>query len=177
MSEIRTLARAVGELRPEDYSDAYRVLELLGLPLDSPVIPLDCETCGGSGEVSEFNEGIDPDDRWKPCPTCGGRPSFVVVDAKAWDAFVEALRENWSYLPGDADSECEAAALRIASALLPGVRDIDLGAIRQRLEQICRGEGAFNRDPLIHAENTIDAMKEEARAALALIADGQEAGE
>lgn len=35
------------------------------------------------------------------------------------------------------------------------------------LEEIAKGEGEFNRDPLIHAENTIDNMKELARAALA----------
>jgi len=27
------------------------------------------------------------------------------------------------------------------------------------LEEAAKGEGAFNRDPIVHAENTIDNMK------------------
>jgi len=34
------------------------------------------------------------------------------------------------------------------------------------LQEIAKGEGPFSRDPLTHAENTIEAMKEIARLAL-----------
>lgn len=34
------------------------------------------------------------------------------------------------------------------------------------LEEIAKGEGAYSRDPLTHAENTIDAMKALASAAI-----------
>lgn len=39
------------------------------------------------------------------------------------------------------------------------------------LREIAKGEGAFNRDPLTHAENTIENMKSIARAALAKARD------
>lgn len=41
------------------------------------------------------------------------------------------------------------------------------GAMREALEEITEGKGAFNRDQLIHASNVIDNMKAIARAALA----------
>ena len=34
------------------------------------------------------------------------------------------------------------------------------------LEEIAKGEGAYNHDPLIHAGNTLDNMKALARAAI-----------
>ena len=34
------------------------------------------------------------------------------------------------------------------------------------LEEIAKGEGAFSRDPLTHAENVIEHAKETARAAI-----------
>jgi hypothetical protein len=37
----------------------------------------------------------------------------------------------------------------------------------EALNEIAKGAGPFNRDPLIHAENTIESMKEIALAALA----------
>jgi len=50
-------------------------------------------------------------------------------------------------------------------------REIDrLGEVNKGLLEACReiakGEGAFNHDQLIHAENTIESMKELARAAI-----------
>lgn len=39
--------------------------------------------------------------------------------------------------------------------------------LREALEEIEKGAGPFSCDPLTHASNTIDAMKEQARAALA----------
>lgn len=39
-------------------------------------------------------------------------------------------------------------------------------AMRKALEEISRGEGIFSRDPLTHAVNTIDSMKQIARDAL-----------
>jgi len=38
--------------------------------------------------------------------------------------------------------------------------------LREALQQIAKGEGAFSRDPLEHAESTIDEAKATARAAL-----------
>ena len=40
-------------------------------------------------------------------------------------------------------------------------------ALVAALETITKGEGAYSRDPLTHASNTIDAMKATAAAALA----------
>ena len=39
-------------------------------------------------------------------------------------------------------------------------------ALVEALREIVKGEGEFSRNPLTHAENTIDNMKEIARAAL-----------
>lgn len=41
--------------------------------------------------------------------------------------------------------------------------------LREALEDIAKGEGAYSRDPFEHACNTIDAMKERARAVLAAL--------
>jgi len=38
--------------------------------------------------------------------------------------------------------------------------------LRQALAEIAKGEGAFSRDPLTHASNTIDNMKRLAEQAL-----------
>lgn len=40
-------------------------------------------------------------------------------------------------------------------------------ALLAALEEIAKGEGAYSRDPLKHAENTIESMKEIARSAIA----------
>lgn len=56
------------------------------------------------------------------------------------------------------------AALAITELL--AARDA-LAALTKALAEIAEGRGAFSRDPLTHAENTIDSMKEIARAALA----------
>jgi hypothetical protein len=40
-------------------------------------------------------------------------------------------------------------------------------AMLAALKEIEKGQGAYNRDPLTHAWNTIDDMKELARAAIA----------
>ena len=45
-------------------------------------------------------------------------------------------------------------------------------ALVAALEEIAKGEGPFSRDPLTHAENIIEAMKEIARAALELAEAG-----
>lgn len=42
------------------------------------------------------------------------------------------------------------------------------------LKEIERGEGAYSRDPLTHAENCIESMKAIARAVLAKAAGGAE---
>ncbi len=47
------------------------------------------------------------------------------------------------------------------------VRRSDPNPVRAVLEEIAKGEGPFNRDPLEHASNTIDAMKALASEALA----------
>ena len=42
------------------------------------------------------------------------------------------------------------------------------------LQDIEKGEGEFNRDPLIHADNTINAMKALAKEALSLLRDSHQ---
>ena len=69
-----------------------------------------------------------------------------------------------------ADVHWAAVAIGVA------VRDEDLPAnarliaaapdLLAALEEIAKGEGAFSRDPLTHAENTIEAMQSIARAAI-----------
>jgi hypothetical protein len=46
--------------------------------------------------------------------------------------------------------------------------------LREVLEEITRGEGAFNRDPLKHADNTVENMKALAREALTLLPSEKE---
>lgn len=58
--------------------------------------------------------------------------------------------EGWGVDAGDADARLIAAA----------------PAMLEALREIAKGEGAFSRDPLEHAGNCIDSMKEIARAAL-----------
>jgi len=41
-------------------------------------------------------------------------------------------------------------------------------ALLEACKEIAKGEGDFHRDPLVHAENTIQNMKQLARAAIAL---------
>lgn len=43
----------------------------------------------------------------------------------------------------------------------------DYNALVLALREIAKGEGAFSLDPLVHASNTIDSMKEIAQTALA----------
>ena len=38
--------------------------------------------------------------------------------------------------------------------------------LREALQEISKGEGAFNRDPLKHCSNTVEDMKAMAKAAL-----------
>lgn len=45
-------------------------------------------------------------------------------------------------------------------------KDELLMAVGEGLKEIAIGRGAFNRDPLIHAGNTIDSMKDIARMLL-----------
>ena len=45
--------------------------------------------------------------------------------------------------------------------------------VRELLEEIAKGAGAFNRDPLTHAHNCIEDMKELAKQAL-LVLDAKE---
>ena len=42
----------------------------------------------------------------------------------------------------------------------------EIDKLRAALTEIARGEGAYNRDPLTHASNTIDSMKALAATAL-----------
>lgn len=42
----------------------------------------------------------------------------------------------------------------------------EIKRLKEALREIMKGEGRFNRDPLIHASNTIEDMIEIAREAL-----------
>ena len=43
----------------------------------------------------------------------------------------------------------------------------EIGQLRDALREIEKGEGAYSRDPLTHAENCIESMRRIARNALA----------
>jgi hypothetical protein len=58
------------------------------------------------------------------------------------------------------------------AALLDESRQVICRAI-EALREISLGMGEFNRDPLRHAENTIDSMKEIAVEAFTKIGDAQ----
>lgn len=60
-----------------------------------------------------------------------------------------------SYCQGCADSDKRISGL-----------ESQLCRAREALEEIAKGEGAFSLDPLTHASNTIDSMKEIAKQAL-----------
>lgn len=45
--------------------------------------------------------------------------------------------------------------------------------VREKLEEIAQGLGRYSSDPMTHAENTIDDMKELAREALVLLESEQ----
>jgi len=69
--------------------------------------------------------------------------------------------------------QCEMCAASGAVTELIAQRDAAeerLATVVAHLKTIVRGEGPFSLDHLTHATNTIEAMKAEARAALALLA-------
>ena len=79
-------------------------------------------------------------------------------------AEIEALKKERSDIAAIAShQESTLAALRVLCA-----------AKDEALKQIAKGEGAFNRNQLIHAENTIEAAIKTAKAALALTASSPE---
>ena len=65
------------------------------------------------------------------------------------------------------DGQCSECARIIAAlrAALAAERE-RAEKYRKALEEIAEGRGTYSRDPLTHASNTIDEMKETARAAL-----------
>lgn len=68
--------------------------------------------------------------------------------------------------PTDGDMEMQGtASARLIS------RAWALPMLVAALEEIAKGTGPFSRDPLLHAANTIESMKETARAALAAVQD------
>ena len=68
---------------------------------------------------------------------------------------------NFRVFPNEAESDHEHADW------LAGARAIiERDQLRTALVEISKGEGRFNRDPLIHASNTIEDMKRIALAAL-----------
>ena len=75
----------------------------------------------------------------------------------------DATGRKFAAIWGKADEKAFTADL-----LLRAVNSYE--TMRTALEEILEGKGAFSRDPLTHASNTIDDMKEIARKALA--ADG-----
>ena len=48
-----------------------------------------------------------------------------------------------------------------------------MSGVREKLEEVTKGAGRFSRDPLIHAANTIEDMKDLAREAIALMESEQ----
>ena len=68
------------------------------------------------------------------------------------------------YLDGVLQNGAVSVSVKQADELV----DVLNGAVgmREALQEITRGEGAFSRDPLKHAENTIESLMAIAEAAL-----------
>ena len=89
------------------------------------------------------------DETWK-CPKCGFIPGTHVK-------FDETCEHCGSGVtPSEAVEGLEAANLRLTA---------QVEKYQTALREIEKGEGAFSRDPLEHAENTIDNMKDIAHRA------------
>jgi hypothetical protein len=69
------------------------------------------------------------------------------------------------------DEEALAYLERTLSEPIPG----RVKELRDGLEQIARGEGAYSLDPLTHAGNCIDEMKAKAKDLLAILDDYEKA--
>ena len=137
MSEVKTLAafvrRAKGEMQCRypavddemcsvalDAVDEFEQEIGKLLPLDSPVLPLSCPTCGGDGQVND--ETMEPGE-WahKPCPTCHGARRFAVVGAKARAEFEDEVGyqlELATSMDAIDDAHLRGALEGIATALL-----------------------------------------------------------
>lgn len=86
------------------------------------------------------------------------------------------MADDEDYTGGEGISSLDMAkanAARIAACVnaLAGVEEPekDLQAARLKLEFITQGAGAYSRDPLEHARNCVEEMKEAAREALKLL--------
>jgi hypothetical protein len=84
------------------------------------------------------------------------------VNRAAMDAIAE-LEAELAALKAHVADEAEREALSIE---LFDKLKAELAALRAALQEIARGEGPFSRDPLTHAANTIEAMRECALSAL-----------
>ena len=77
------------------------------------------------------------------------------------------LARKWcAYCAGKGD--CSPDAHHYHGAIAAAVREA-LEEPRKALEEIVKGEGAYNRDPLVHCSNTVENLKEIARAAIAVL--------
>ena len=83
-------------------------------------------------------------------------PNSAPVHPKLHDAIWEVL----SNMDGDTSSLLQANAVYEAAVPL-------YAPLLEALKEIAKGEGPYSRDPLTHAANTIKAMTENARAAIA----------
>lgn len=84
------------------------------------------------------------------------------------ESIAEQVAADW-----DGDESVKAACLRAAqlcaqqSSARIEILEASCAAMREALERIQEGKGDYSLDPFQHASNTIDAMKELARDALA----------
>ena len=89
--------------------------------------------------------------------------------------WIEERRQNCASLAWERDPADRAGWLedeRYFAAVLTILHSLTVA--RAALRQIAKGEGAFNRNPLKHAENVIEEAKSLARAALGEPAPGGE---
>ena len=81
------------------------------------------------------------------------------------DELVDIVNRNgeWDYTPPNGKDE---GTWRKKCAGDMGVLLTEVRRLREALQEISIGRGPYSRDPLTHADNTIDAMKAVALGAL-----------
>lgn len=102
----------------------------------------DCPICGGDGKLTTTPG------QYGPCGICAGTGKIMPYTAEPMLL------------------DCLYGKLTTFDAICGYVSKLELALV-----EIAKGEGAFSRDPLKHAENTIESMKRLASEAISPLGD------